>query len=219
MGQSPTGSRRVNMIHLSSNWSLLLLSIASCLVIQDVLTKSDARYSYSGYRSKYSPGYYGRIRTYHGPGSHHSPGHRYRKYGYKLVSGPQLGTKTSPPALELMEMDKTVTTLNRNLNFNINENTVAPSVTKPKQRKFPKRIPEPLSILDNPVKKAQPPPPSPEPPATRPSPILPSLDPIFQELPPALAPVIPQAVPAVPGLPVLSDNSVSDAAPSISRMS
>ena len=103
-------------------------------------------------------------------------------------------------------MEKTVTTLNRNLNFNINENTVAPSVTKPKQRKFPKRIPEPLSILDNPVKKAQPlppppppPQPSPEPPATRISPILPSLDPVFQELPPAPAPVLPQAVPAVPG--------------------
>merc|ERR1711911_169339 len=115
----------------------------------------------------------------------------------KLVSGPQLRIKISPQALEHMEMEKTVT------------NTVAPSVTNPKQRKFPKRIPEPLPISDNPVQKAQPPPPppspqpSPEPPATTQSPILPSPDPIFQELPPAPAPVpspvLPQAVPAVPG--------------------
>merc|ERR1719232_2445607 len=154
---------------LSSNWSLLLLSIASCLVIQGVLSKSDARYSYSGYRSKYSPGYYGRFSTYHSPGSHHSPGHRYRKYGYKLVSGSQTQprTKISPQA---QEMEKSATAFNINRNFN----SIAPSVTKTNQRQFPQRIPAPLSIPESPVPKSQPPPPppqpSPAPPVTRPPP-------------------------------------------------
>merc|ERR1712029_1131862 len=215
MGSRPRAVAVNIMAHcLSSNWSLLLLSIASCLVIQGVLSKSDARYSYSGYRSKYSPGYYGRFSTYHGPGSHRSPGHSYRKYGYKLVSGPR------PQA---PEMEKTVTTaLSRKINFNRIENTITPSVTKPKQ-KLPKRIPAPLSIAKTPVKKSQPPPPppppaSPAPPVTRPPP---SPAPVFQEppSPPSPAPLLPQAVPAVPGLPVLSDNSVSAATPSISRPS
>ena len=156
-----------------------------------------------------------RFSTYHGPGSHRSPGHSYRKYGYKLVSGPR------PQA---PEMEKTVTTaLARKINFNRIENTITPSVTKPKQ-KFPKRIPAPLSIAKTPVKKSQPPPPppppaSPAPPVTRPPPPPPSPAPVFQELPsapspapifqeipppapapaPAPAPLLPQAVPAVPG--------------------
>ena len=154
-----------------------------------------------------------RFSTYHGPGSHRSPGHSYRKYGYKLVSGPR------PQA---PEMEKTVTTaLARKINFNRIENTITSSVTKPKQ-KFPKRIPAPLSIAKTPVKKSQPPPPppppaSPAPPVTRPPPPPPSPAPVFQELPsapspapifqeipppapaPAPAPLLPQAVPAVPG--------------------
>merc|ERR1711936_1280132 len=169
-----TGSRRVNMIHLSSNWSVLLLSIASCLVIQDVLTKSDARYSYSGYRSKYSPGYY--RGTYHRPGSHRSPGHRYRKYGYKLVSRPQ----PQPQPAKLIrpqppEQDKTVSpAFSLNSDFNkINKNIISPPVTKTKQN-FPKRIPAPLPIPETLKPKAAPPPPppqptpAPEPPVTRP---------------------------------------------------
>merc|ERR1712154_311389 len=233
--QSPTGSRRVNIMALrsASNWSLLLLSIASCLVIQSVLAKSDARYSYSGYRSKYSPGYYRGFSTYHRPGSHRSPGHQYRKYGYKLVSRPQ----PQPQPAKLIrpqppEQDKTVSpAFSLNLDFNkINKNIIPPPVTKTKQN-FPKRIPAPLPIPETLKPKAAPPPPppqpnpAPEPPVTRPP--LPSPAPIFQELPPSLppslppapanapGPLLPQAVPAVPGLPVLSENSLSAAAPSI----
>ena len=163
-----------------------------------------------------------RFSTYHGPGSHHSPGHSYRKYGYKLVSSHQQH--------QAQEMEKTVATaLARKINFNRNENTIKQSVTKPKQ-KFPKRIPAPLSIAKNPVQKSQPPPPpqpSPAPPVTRPPPPPPSPAPVFQALPsapspapifrelppppvpsPAPAPLLPQAVPAVPGNDELN-NSIS----------
>ena len=157
-----------------------------------------------------------RFSTYHGPGSHHSPGHSYRKYGYKLVSSHQ---RHQAP-----EMEKTVTkAITRKINFNRNENTITQSVTKPKQ-KFPKRIPAPLSIARTPVQKSQSPPPPPlqpstAPPVTRPPPPPPPPAPVFQELPsapspapifqelpppvpepsPAPAPLLPQAVPAVPG--------------------
>lgn len=149
-----------------------------------------------------------RFSTYHSPGSHHSPGHRYRKYGYKLVSGsqPQLRAKTSPQA-QVLEMEKSATAFNKNRNLN----SIAPLVTKAEQRQFPHRIPAPLSIPESPVPKSQPPPPppqpSPAPPVTRQPPPPPSPAPIFRALPPAPssapapapAPVLPQAVPAVPG--------------------
>merc|ERR1719208_663397 len=65
---------------------LVLISIASCLI--GVHCKSEARYGYSGYRSKYSGGYYrrGYGNNYHHSSLAHKHHHGFRKYGYKIVS-------------------------------------------------------------------------------------------------------------------------------------
>merc|ERR1719208_462080 len=132
---------------------LVLISIASCLI--GVHCKSEARYGYSGYRSKYSGGYYrrGYGNNYHHSSLAHKHHHGFRKYGYKIVS-PQHAEKNlvQIPAVQSRTVAADVTPRIspkidlRKGDFTVNNPPPQPSLVKPEEP----FIPEPQPSLVKP---------------------------------------------------------------------
>jgi len=240
--QSPTSGEVVNIIFpppimgrcSHSNWSLLvLISIASCLI--GIHCKSEARYGYSGYRSKYSGGYYrrGYGNNYHHSSLAHKQHHGFRKYGYKIVS-PQHAEKNlvkSPaeprvPVIKSQIPAVQSRTVAADVSPRISPNKGDFKVNSPPPQPNPKPQPSHVKPVENPLPVPAPQPsfvkpkepfiPEPQPSLVKPQPqVIPETS--FPErilISPAV-PAVPLQQPPVPAVPLQQPSSPSPPVPAV----